>query len=186
MIAEDGPDDLVFDLLLLDPDDDLDDVSPSSDGRVPVLLTESSQSSFGRNEEHVSFLFQIGSAKWNSPVLFGESSFDRASRLAMIQNIRALSNGAVGRKLLKKCSGSDSVASLGLGGSCLVSNRLFLFLWPISGIKLRENGLLLSLGSGLLLKRIQSMSLSSDWLKKGLSVVFAIVADCMPLLHFRV
>ena len=63
MIAEDGPDDLVFDLLLLDPDDDLDDVSPSPDGRVPVLLTESSQSSFGRNEEHVSVLFQIGSAE---------------------------------------------------------------------------------------------------------------------------
>ena len=66
MIADDGPDDLVFDLPLLDPDNDLDDVAPSSDGSVPVLLTDSigssSQSSFGRNEEHVSFLFQIGSS----------------------------------------------------------------------------------------------------------------------------
>ena len=64
MIADDGPDDLVFDLPLLDPDNDLDDVAPSSDGSAPVLLRDSnsSQSSFGRNEEHVSFLLQIGSS----------------------------------------------------------------------------------------------------------------------------
>ena len=61
IIAEDGPDDLVFDILLLDPGDDLDDVSPS-DPSVLVLLTDSSQSSFGRKDEHVSFLFQIGSS----------------------------------------------------------------------------------------------------------------------------
>ena len=61
IIAEDGPDDLVFDILLLDPGDDLDDVSPS-DPSVLVLLTDSSQSSFGRNDVHVSFLFQIGSS----------------------------------------------------------------------------------------------------------------------------
>ena len=57
IIAEDGPDDLVSDVLLLD--DDLDDVSPSD---AKVLLFDSSQSNFGRNEEHVSFLFQIGSS----------------------------------------------------------------------------------------------------------------------------
>ena len=61
IIAEDGPDDLVFDVLLLGPDDDLDDVSPS-DASLLVLLTASSQSSFGRNAEHVSFLLQIGSS----------------------------------------------------------------------------------------------------------------------------
>ena len=44
-------------VLLLD--DDLDDVSPSD---AKVLLFDSSQSNFGRNEEHVSFLFQIGSS----------------------------------------------------------------------------------------------------------------------------
>ena len=61
IIAEDGPDDLVFDVLLLNTDDDLDDVPPS-DSSVLVLATDSSQSSFGRNEEHVSFLLQIGSS----------------------------------------------------------------------------------------------------------------------------
>ena len=59
IIAEDGPDDLVSDVLLVD--DDLDDVSPS-DAKVLSLKADSSQSSFGRNEEHVSFLFQIGSS----------------------------------------------------------------------------------------------------------------------------
>ena len=59
IIAEDGPDDLVFDVLLLD--DDLDDVSPS-EAKVLLFEADSSQSNFGRNEEHVSFLFQIGSS----------------------------------------------------------------------------------------------------------------------------
>ena len=59
IIAEDGPDDLVFDVLLLD--DDLDDVSPS-EAKVLPFEADSSQSNFGRNEEHVSFLFQIGSS----------------------------------------------------------------------------------------------------------------------------
>ena len=58
IIAEDGPDDLAFDVLLLD--DDLDDVS-SSDAKVLSLKANSSKSNFGRNEEHVSFLLQIGS-----------------------------------------------------------------------------------------------------------------------------
>ena len=58
IIAEDGPDDLVSVVLLLD--DDLDDVS-SSDAKVLSLKTNSSKSNFGRNEEHVSFLLQIGS-----------------------------------------------------------------------------------------------------------------------------
>ena len=62
IIAEDGPDDLFFDdVLLLDPDDDVDEVSPS-DTRILVLVKDSSHSSFGRNEEHVSFLLQIGSS----------------------------------------------------------------------------------------------------------------------------
>ena len=58
IIDEDGPDDLVFDVLLLD--DDLANVFPSG---AKVLSPEagSNQSSFGRNEEQVSFLFQIGS-----------------------------------------------------------------------------------------------------------------------------
>ena len=58
IIAEDGPDDLAFDVLLLD--DDLDDVS-SSDAKVLSLKANSSKSNLGRNEEHVSFLLQIGS-----------------------------------------------------------------------------------------------------------------------------
>ena len=62
IIAEDGPDDLaLFDVLLLDPDRDLDDVS-RTDVDVLPLEADSSQSSFGRNGEHVSFLFQIGSS----------------------------------------------------------------------------------------------------------------------------
>ena len=70
IIAEDGPDDLAFDVLLLADDlvfvvllldDDLDDVS-SSDAKVLSLKANSSKSNFGRNEEHVSFLFQIGSS----------------------------------------------------------------------------------------------------------------------------
>ena len=62
IIAEDGPDDLFFDdVLLLDPDDDVDEVSPS-DTSILVLVKDSSHSSFGRNEEHVSFLLQIGSS----------------------------------------------------------------------------------------------------------------------------
>ena len=61
IISEDGPNDLVFDVLLLDPDDDLDDGLPS-DADVLPLEADSSQSSFGRHGEHVSFLFQIGSS----------------------------------------------------------------------------------------------------------------------------
>ena len=57
IIDEDGPDDLVFDVPLLD--DDLAVVSPSV-AKVLPLESDSSQSIFGRNKEHISFLFQIG------------------------------------------------------------------------------------------------------------------------------
>ena len=57
IIDEYGSDDLVFDVLLLD--DDLAVVSPSV-AKVLPLESDSSQSIFGRNKEHVSFLFQIG------------------------------------------------------------------------------------------------------------------------------
>ena len=86
-----------------------------------------------------------------------------------MQNIRARSNGVSGRKLLKKCRrGVVVVVVVVVVGvvvsSCLVKKLLFL-LWPSSGIRLRDTNVsFLSSGfkSDILLKRMQSMSLSSD------------------------
>merc|ERR1712218_670362 len=87
----------------------------------------------------------------------------------MMQNTRARSEGVVGRKLLKKCCLGVVVVVVGVVivvvSSCLAI-KLLLLLWPSSGIRLRDTKVsFLSSGfeSDILLKRMQSMSLSSDW-----------------------
>ena len=85
-----------------------------------------------------------------------------------MQKTRALSEGVVGRKLLKKCGFGAMVVVVVVVGvvesSCL-AKKLLLFLWPSSGIRLRDTKVsFLSSGfeSDISLKRMQSMSLSSD------------------------
>ena len=84
-----------------------------------------------------------------------------------MQKTRALSEGVDGRKLLKKCGFSVVVVVVVVGvveSSCL-AKKLLLFLCPSSGIRLKDTNVsFLSSGfeSDILLKRMQSMSLSSD------------------------
>ena len=84
-----------------------------------------------------------------------------------MQKTRALSEGVVGRKLLKKCGfGAMVVVVVGVEESSCLVKKLLLFLWPSSGIRLKDTNVsFLSSGfeSDILLKRMQSMSLSSDW-----------------------
>ena len=101
-------------------------------------------------------------------------NFERASRLAMMQNARARSEGVVGRKLLKKCCLGVvvvvvvvvvlvAVVGVDVVSSCLAI-KLLLLLWPSSGIRLRDTKVSVLLDgaeSDIQLKRIQSMSLSS-------------------------
>ena len=96
-------------------------------------------------------------------------NLERASRLAMMQKTRALSEGVDGRKLLKKCGFSVVVVVVvvvvGVVESSCLAKKLLLLLWPSSGIRLRDTNVsFLSSGfeSDILLKRMQSMSLSSD------------------------
>ena len=97
-------------------------------------------------------------------------NLERASRLAMMQKTRALSEGVFGRKLLKKCGFGAMVAMVvvvvvGVVESSCLAKKLLLLLWPSSGIRLRDTKVS-SLPSGfesdISLKRMQSMSLSSD------------------------
>ena len=67
MIAEEGPDDLVCDVLLGEPGD----VSSSDDESDVDAVSNSGQLSLGRKSEHVSYLPHIGIPSWNSSVLFG-------------------------------------------------------------------------------------------------------------------
>ena len=87
----------------------------------------------------------------------------------MMQNTRARSEGVAGRKLLKKCCLGVVVVVVGVVVIVVVSSclaiKLLLLLWPSSGIRLRETKVSVLLNgaeSDILLKRIQSMSLSSD------------------------
>ena len=87
-----------------------------------------------------------------------------------MQKTRALSEGVDGRKLLKKCGFSVVVVVVvvvvvGVVESSCLAKKLLLFLWPSSGIRLKDTKVsFLSSGfeSDILLKRMQSMSLSSD------------------------
>ena len=132
MIAEEGPDDLVCDVLLGEPGD----VSSSDDESDVDAVSNSGQLSLGRKSEHVSFLPHIGIPSWNSPVLFGstESILKRASRFAMMQNTRALSNGSVGRKLLKRNlfgDGADSSEILSRPFRPFLDFLLFFFVFSL-------------------------------------------------------